>query len=879
MTDTHQVFDYDVFVSYRWAEPDQSWVRDELVPALQAAGLRVCLDVNDFVPGRDLILEMTRAGQSSRRALCILSDDYFAGNRMVHFEALNARRMDPSGLDSRLVPLVLRSTNLPEWVRGLIPVDWTDERGRASEWRKLLEVLGAPRNAIPPASVTRPASLGRSTPVFLHDYNLPQAFVARNSELLQLTCLLAESTGESAITRLVLVTAIGGVGKSCLCRELIERPEITATFSRVIWFSFYEARAEAEDYFLREVLTHGFRWGHQDKPLEGTKEHVRLRRALSEALDKERTLLVLDGMEVIQFTDDPASAAYGGIKPTWGEIDKLLRHVLNGPSSVCLITSRVPLRQLETIRGYRHVPLDLFMPKDGAHLLHSLGVEGKMHALEVCAENLGGHALSLVAAGRYMARRKVAADRLADLVDDPDVFRRTAEGEKVKRISEWYRSELSREQEYFLTRLSLQGRSVTAVNYPVLVLDYRGPTSDAEVEEHIIQPLVERGLVDRFQGGDKVIRLTAHPLMKLAFSTWLELDQRKRAHEEWARAAATAPGLFFRASDAASLEELQPFVDATEQYLAADNWREAWKVFADRGVGVRLGQLGYYELSLKFAKQFEEIHSRNSYWSPFESVGLFDLLAWLSSRLERQEETLAYRRKELVAARQGRIPSLSEVEALVASSLAVAGFVWEASNIDASDQKACGNVALAQGAYVQAAKFLRAALKEESGHGRTVAAQPLAEAIYRVNKFDEAAQVLDEGLQLAIDSGFTCCQGAILWRLIDLALRRGHVDQAQRWAEMRRELRRRLELDAEEHPWLLLAEGDFNGAFAAADGNATTSPSKVIERHVMRARIFLKQGHREDAAVELNTAEQERSTSGYGQLNNDIVALRQELRT
>jgi TIR domain len=84
-------FDYDVFVSYRWAEPDQSWVRDELVPALESCGLKVCLDVQDFVPGRDLFLEMSRAGTQSRRAICVLSPAYFDGNRMVGFESLMAR--------------------------------------------------------------------------------------------------------------------------------------------------------------------------------------------------------------------------------------------------------------------------------------------------------------------------------------------------------------------------------------------------------------------------------------------------------------------------------------------------------------------------------------------------------------------------------------------------------------------------------------------------------------------------------------------------------------------------------------------------------------------------------------------------------------------
>lgn len=154
---------YDVFISYRWVSPEQEWVRDDLFPALKGAGLTPLLDVEDFVPGRDLMLEMTRAGQSSRRLLCVITPDYFEGNRMVGFEALMARRSDPSGMDSRLVPLLVRTTQLPEWMRGLIPVDWTDPSTHAREWRKLLGVLGAtildaPR---PPAvselsAVTRP---------------------------------------------------------------------------------------------------------------------------------------------------------------------------------------------------------------------------------------------------------------------------------------------------------------------------------------------------------------------------------------------------------------------------------------------------------------------------------------------------------------------------------------------------------------------------------------------------------------------------------------------------------------------------------------------------------------------------------------------------
>lgn len=134
---------YDVFVSYRWVEPDQEWVRQQLVPALEKAGLNVLLDLDDFVPGRDLILEMERAALSSKKSICVISPDYFDGNRMVQFENLMFRRSDPSGTESRLIPLILRPTTLPERLRGLIAVDWTNPKNHRREWIKLLRALNA----------------------------------------------------------------------------------------------------------------------------------------------------------------------------------------------------------------------------------------------------------------------------------------------------------------------------------------------------------------------------------------------------------------------------------------------------------------------------------------------------------------------------------------------------------------------------------------------------------------------------------------------------------------------------------------------------------------------------------------------------------------
>ena len=71
---------YDVFISYRQADPDGSWVRGKLLPRLKSEGLRVCIDVECFRLGAALVQEMSRAVEQSRYTLAVLSPAYLAGN-------------------------------------------------------------------------------------------------------------------------------------------------------------------------------------------------------------------------------------------------------------------------------------------------------------------------------------------------------------------------------------------------------------------------------------------------------------------------------------------------------------------------------------------------------------------------------------------------------------------------------------------------------------------------------------------------------------------------------------------------------------------------------------------------------------------------------
>ena len=74
-----------VFISYRHREPNLSWVRHVLVPALTREKLTVILDVADFAKGDNLIDAMDEPSERALVTLAVVSDGY-GESGMVNFE-------------------------------------------------------------------------------------------------------------------------------------------------------------------------------------------------------------------------------------------------------------------------------------------------------------------------------------------------------------------------------------------------------------------------------------------------------------------------------------------------------------------------------------------------------------------------------------------------------------------------------------------------------------------------------------------------------------------------------------------------------------------------------------------------------------------------
>ena len=132
-------YNYDVFVSHSPA--DQGWVRAELLPRLEQAGLSVFVDYRDFELGVPKLVNIERAVKLSRKILIVLTPSWVA-SEWANFDALLVQTSDPAGQMRRMVPLLLELCAPPERIALLTHADFTQPTRRAAEMTRLLHALG-----------------------------------------------------------------------------------------------------------------------------------------------------------------------------------------------------------------------------------------------------------------------------------------------------------------------------------------------------------------------------------------------------------------------------------------------------------------------------------------------------------------------------------------------------------------------------------------------------------------------------------------------------------------------------------------------------------------------------------------------------------------
>jgi hypothetical protein len=130
-------FTYDVFVSYSHA--DEQWVRDELWPKLEGAGLKIS-DYLEFELGVPKIVNIERAIEASRKVLLVLTPDWIA-SEWANFELLVIQTDDPSSRMRRTLPLLLKPCDMPKRLSILTHADFTQPSTRAADIIRLIRQI------------------------------------------------------------------------------------------------------------------------------------------------------------------------------------------------------------------------------------------------------------------------------------------------------------------------------------------------------------------------------------------------------------------------------------------------------------------------------------------------------------------------------------------------------------------------------------------------------------------------------------------------------------------------------------------------------------------------------------------------------------------
>ncbi|MEM9555124.1 MAG: hypothetical protein AAGC60_12790 [Acidobacteriota bacterium] len=374
----------------------------------------------------------------------------------------------------------------------------------------------------------------------------PEHLLGRNDELARLDAAWADPE-----THVVSLVAWGGVGKTSLVATWAARlARKNYDGADVFDWSFYsqgsrDQSSASGDRFIDRAL----RFFGDESMADSARSAWEKGARLAELVARRKTLLVLDGLEPLQ---------HGEKSPLSGELKDpgvaaLLRGLAQRNSGLCVVTTRVPVEDLETFRRGTAPEwrLEHLSTEAGVALLGQLGVDGARKELEALVNEVRGHALTLHLVGRYLALAHGGDVRRRDRFDFREVDAEVQGGHACRAMAA-YESWLEAEGEVgarmlaVLRILGLFDRPADAACLAVLRwppasggltdawfspvkgwlrwLRRRSEPIDESAWDTAVSRLVEAGLVVREAENLDEPTLDAHPLVREHFGRRLRDD-------------------------------------------------------------------------------------------------------------------------------------------------------------------------------------------------------------------------------------------------------------------------------------------------------------------------------------------------------------------
>jgi hypothetical protein len=388
-------------------------------------------------------------------------------------------------------------------------------------------------------------------------------------------------------TRVLSLVAFGGTGKSALANNWLHHLERDADYDdakRVLAWSFYSQGTRDNLVSADEFVTEAFKWFGYKRPV--TLSAAARGHELARLIMAQRTLLVLDGLEPLQYpsTDREVGGAL---------TDESLRTLLselseNDWDGLCLITTRVPVKDLasyeqEASAQVERIDLEQLEPWAGAALLKErLGDIAEREELETAAKRVGCHALALTLLANFL--RDVHGGRLGGVGELEGLTVKAGDGGHARRIMQSYARFLRdrrRPAELTLLRLMglfdrparLQAMASLLADDELRRLTGKLDSVDGERWSAAVEALREMGLLEQ-PNPSLAGMLDAHPLVREHFRE----DLKNNLKATWTRANETLYGYYSTSAKPlpTSASDMQPLYAAVTHGCAAGLYQRVY---------------------------------------------------------------------------------------------------------------------------------------------------------------------------------------------------------------------------------------------------------------------------------------------------------------
>jgi tetratricopeptide (TPR) repeat protein len=590
MTETE--FKYDVFISY--SGTDESWVVDSLLPALENAGLKVCIHFRDFEPGRPAIINMQDAAENSRHTILVMTPDWVS-REWTLYEGILTRTNDPAGLQRRTIPLLLKKCDAPKFISMLTWVDLTRKDREAIAWKQLFNALDKPDAPIPGATKLETKSSVSPDPNswhLAHPYPMPPNFTGRTAEREMLSKWLNEDKDHP----LLIVRALGGFGKSALGWHWLTHDVSTKLWAKVVWWSFYEGDASFEN-FLRDTLKYlGVVNAEQINP----REQVAL---LLNAMRYPGLFLILDGFERALRAYGNMGAAYQSDELEKDQFDTsrdsislfadvFLRELSAFGflmNSKVLMTTRLTPRSVERygqiLQGCREQELKEMDKKDAVEFFHRQSIHGTFAEIVSACEPYNFHPLSLrILAGIIINDRENPGDIL--VTRKLDITNNVVQNKH--HILETAYNSITSAQRKLLGRIACFRTPMTYEALKTIHSSRRG----SESFDESLRTLEKCGLLHWDKTANKY---DLHPIVRRFAYDRLTAADRTGAHERLVNYFEAVPS----PEKVQKLADLAPVIELYHHMVRAGKLDEALRLYNDRIADPIYYQFGSYNVEIE----------------------------------------------------------------------------------------------------------------------------------------------------------------------------------------------------------------------------------------------------------------------------------------